>query len=454
LVDSASPGELAKRVATNPNPAGTVPLKLSRKPFWAKGASLAEQAHGLRERVEPAARERGKRIAATALKQLARAPWVRKRFAAAWLLIDRDNQAQDNAERFYDYLQENQPQVNAWFVLNRKSTDWDRLQRKGFKLISHRSPLHAAAVQHCSQLISSQVDHYVVAPIPPGRFPYTWQYTFLQHGVTKDDLSTWINPKPIDLMLTVTPDEHASIVDDYTPYRYTDREIKMTGFPRHDRLLALGNSLAPEQRRVVLVTPTWRRELLGETTGRSNVRDLRADFWHSDYAQQWRGFLESEQLHKAAEEHGWQVIFLPHPNMTDYLDDSPLGDHIHVQRFRDIDVQQLIAEAGVLVTDYSSMAFESAYLQRGVVYFQFDRDEFFSGAHAYRKGTWSYDDSGFGPVTEQVDDAIREVTALMSREGRPDETYAKRMADTFPLRDGLCSQRTYEAIRAMEPKRR
>ena len=39
-----------------------------------------------------------------------------------------------------------------------------------------------------------------------------WRFTFLQHGVTQNDLSRWINDKPIDLVLTATPDEQDGFV--------------------------------------------------------------------------------------------------------------------------------------------------------------------------------------------------------------------------------------------------
>ena len=379
----------------------------------------------------------------------ARLPFLRLRFRDAWLLIDRDDQAQDNAERLYEWIVANRPKTNAWFVLNRDSVDWERLRKAGFRLIAHQSLLHRVALLRAQHVVSSQIDHYIVAPLGWSYGERRWLYTFLQHGVTKDDLSGWINPKPISLMITATPDEQASIVDDGTPYIFTDREVRLTGFPRHDRLLALGEAVPASDRKLILVTPTWRRYLLAESIGRGNARQLRTDFWHTDYAAQWRSVIESPVLHEAAREHGYQILFVPHPNMQDYLDDSPLPDWIEVRRFREIDIQDTLAHAGVLVTDYSSMAFESAYLTRATVYFQFDKAEFFSGSHAYRQGTWDYERDGFGPVTETRDDAVRAVVEAIGTGGVPLEPHASRVAAAFPFRDGRCSERTFEAIAAM-----
>jgi glycosyltransferase involved in cell wall biosynthesis/CDP-glycerol glycerophosphotransferase (TagB/SpsB family) len=392
-----------------------------------------------------------RRLLDAALIRYARSPFPARRYRDAWLLIDRDDQAQDNAERLYSYLRQHEPDVNAWFVLSRDSQDWDRLRRAGFRLLEYQSRQHTIALLNCRHLISSHIDQYIVSPLPKARFGQPgWRYTFLQHGVTKDDLSVWINPKPVDLMITAGPDEHKSIVGDGTPYVYTTHEVVMTGFPRHDRLRELAEQTPVEARRLILVAPTWRRHLAVDRFGAGNNSMHRNDFWQTEYAVAWRSFLESESLRAVAEEHGWEITFVPHPNVQDYLDTSPLSDQITVHRFRDVDIQALLARTGILVTDYSSMAFEAAYLQRPVVYFQFDQAQFFDGNHAYRRGTWDYEASGFGPVTSDVDAATKEVELLVARGGAADDLYAERMAAALPLRDGKCCRRTYEAIRARE----
>ena len=50
-----------------------------------------------------------------------------------------------------------------------------------------------------------------------------------------------------------------------------------------------------------------------------------------------------------------------------------------------------------MITDYSSVAFEMAYLKKAVLYYQFDEEEFFSGKH-WQKGYFDYRKDGFGAV--------------------------------------------------------
>jgi hypothetical protein len=300
-------------------------------------------------------------------------------------------------------------------------------------------------------LLSSQVDHYIVQPLDPKRHGHkSWRFTFLQHGVTKDDLSRWVNRKPISLFITASTDEQESIVGDHTPYIFTGKEVVLTGFPRHDRLLELARS--SQDRSLLLVMPTWRRTLLGDLVNSAggNERQQVQGFWESEYAVNWMSLLNSDRLKGIAEANDLEIVFMPHPNMQGYLDDSPLAEHITVCRYSDTDVQEVLARSALMVTDYSSLAFEMAYIERPVVYFQFDQAEFFAGGHAYRRGSWSYEDDGFGPVTVDTQRALEAIEQAAGQGGAPDETYGPRMRDIFPHRDGQCSERVFQAVLDMD----
>ena len=105
-----------------------------------------------------------------------------------------------------------------------------------------------------------------------------WRFTFPQHGVIKDDLSHWLSNQPFDIFVTSSPDEHASIVDDDTPYTYTAREMRRTGLPRHDRLLRYARELAPSDVQVLLVMPTWRGGLVDTRASQRAERKSRREF--------------------------------------------------------------------------------------------------------------------------------------------------------------------------------
>ncbi|MBC7172310.1 MAG: CDP-glycerol glycerophosphotransferase family protein, partial [Polyangiaceae bacterium] len=112
-------------------------------------------------------------------RALAQTRLVRARFAHAWLFMDRDTQADDNAEHLYRYVRANHPEVNAWFLLRRSSPDWARLSLEGFRLIPFGSLAHRMALLNADHLISSHADHYVLSYLEK-----KWYGDFLRHRTT------------------------------------------------------------------------------------------------------------------------------------------------------------------------------------------------------------------------------------------------------------------------------
>lgn len=386
------------------------------------------------------------------LRKQARSREARATYGRAWVFMDRDTMAQDNAEHLYRWVREHHPEVNAWFSLSPRSADWGRLEAEGFRLVDPQSDVYVMLVLNAERRISSQADHYVVQPVDRERFGAPrGRFAWLQHGVIKDDLSRWLNGKPIGLFVTTTPDEYASVAGDHSPYVFTSKEVVLTGQPRHDRLLELARG-RPRPRRV-LVAPTWRRDLLGEA-GTGNDRQLREGFWDSDYMRGWLRLLDSPELRRWACDHDLTLCFLPHPNLDAHITDG-LPDHVELLRYAGSDVQEVLAGTALMITDYSSLAFEQAYLGRPVLYWQTDGGDIFAGGHIGRRGSWSYVDDGFGPVCG----TLEEVGAALGRlSGSPDgpvaeAVYAERMAAAFPFRDGRCCARVFERIVAMtEPE--
>lgn len=382
------------------------------------------------------------------VRSLAASEKVRKRYHNAWVLIDRDTMARDNAETLYRHLREAHPEINAWFVISRSSPDYARLQADGFRLVAYGTQEHVLLMKNAAHLISSQIDRYIVTPYDFKRYGRNWwRFTFLQHGVTKDDLSHWFNSKTMHLMLTTGKAERDSFVADGTPYKLTSREVAMTGFPRHDDLQRLLEATPDEQRNVVLIMPTWRQYLLTSDTTTSNQRDLAEGFHDTAYFRNWIKLLSSTEIREAAEAAGVELAFAPHPNLQGLLSPGDIPDWVHLISYATDDIKAWIARSALAVTDYSSLAFDAAYVRTPSVYFQFDREEFFAGAHAYRKGYFSYEDNGFGPVVDDADAAIEAIVAAIRSPKSFVEPYADRIESVFAFRDTENSERTVKAIR-------
>lgn len=378
------------------------------------------------------------------VSRLARSALIGRMFTEAWVLMDRDMNANDNAEHLFRYLRRRRRDINAWFVVEKDSSDWKRLRAEGFKrLIPYGSQLWKALCLNAKYIVSSHADAYVYSPfeLSNGEKPQ-WKFIFLQHGVTQNNISSWLNAKHIAGLVATTVDEYASIAGDHSPYKLSSKDVALTGMPRHDMLAKRAAARTLEERKFITIMPTWRQFLVGTAVGPGNRRHRNREFFESEFLRAWLEVLGSPELRQMANDHGCKIVFMPHPNLEGYLPDLHLPEHVGVFSYSEVNVQDVIAQSAVVVTDYSSIAFDAAILRRPVVYYQFDRDMVFGGNHTTKPGYFSYENDGFGPIAldhEQVLEALR--TALEAgKEPGPD--YMRRIERTFVEPGHACSRVT------------
>ena len=362
----------------------------------------------------------------------------------SWIIMDRDVQADDNAEHFYRYMMNYHPERECYFALNSDSHDWNRLEKEGFKLLEFGSHEFEKHLKKASKIISSHFDKYIQDYFKD-EYEHSKKFVFLQHGVIKDDMSNVLMYKRNMLcMITSTSDEYNSIVSNNSRYQLGKKEVVLTGLPRHDLLLK-GNK---SDSRTILIMPTWRVNIVGEEIGNGNERTLNPRFMDTDYAKNWCNFLHSQELASLVKEYGYKVIFAPHKNVEPYLEQFSVPDYISVWNASasDESIQQLFQVAKFMITDYSSVAFEMGLLGKAVLYYQFDRDSIFSGIHIAQEGYFSYERDGFGPVSKTENELIENLKLLLANGGNVSEPYLSNIKNTFLFRDGKNCERVYESI--------
>lgn len=384
--------------------------------------------------------DRAKRIA-----EIARGPEAVQRYAHAWLVMDRPDKADDNGEHFYRFLMQQHHEVNAYFVLARTSPDWDRLATEGFRLLEYGSRELFAATMNSDVRISSDATADVMYPAPreyfgapPGKF------VFLQHGVTKDDLSRWLNPKPIDLVITASTDEYESFAGEQSFYKLRRESVALTGFARYDELTRLSRSSLQTS---ILVMPTWRAKVRDLLQGVPDGERQRV-FESTEYGNHWLSFLRSDRLQELASSFDLDIRVIMHPSLDRLVPDLQLPEGISRVDMESTSFQRLLTDARVFVTDYSSLAFDAAYIDRPTVYYHFDQSTFFTGSHNYRQGYYDYHRDGFGPVSVSEEDAIDSLERMLVG-GLEAQEYRGRARRTFRWRDERNRERIFEAISSL-----
>lgn len=348
----------------------------------------------------------------------------------SWMIMDRKDKANDNAEHFYRYIMQNHPEQEIYFAIAKDSADWQRLSEEGFNLLDYGSPRFIRELKQCTYLASSHLSVWNELVRSKGPQAILNKRTiWLQHGVLCTNVSNVVNTKAIDILVTTTLPEYRSITDPFTNYGLRPSQVLLSGSARHETLIKKDKTIPTEKN--ILIMPTWRTWLNEE-----NILE-------SEYFSRWSNFLKSQDLQDLLKKHGYKLTFAPHPEIRKYLDLFALdNDVITVVREDNFDIQELFARAEIMVTDYSSVAFDMAVLQKNVFYYQFDTDDFY-GKH-YRKGYFDFRQNGFGPVAGSEDELIGELAKYLDDSISFKQRFIQRM-DIFPHSDGHSCQRIYEA---------
>jgi len=363
-----------------------------------------------------------------------------------WLFMDRISKSDDNAEHLYRFVSKNYPEKDIAFVLSIDSPDFERLKQDGFNLLVYGSNEHRRYLKECTKIVSSHADRHVVDYFGDGSLN-SKHFVFLQHGVIKDDLSKWLNTKNrIDIFVTASPKEWGSIASDGNRYKFTKKEVLLTGLPRHDELLRIQAKIAPEN--LIFIMPTWRAGLLNKGMRISDRAGHPNDLSNSIYIKAWREFMNSELLAKSATEKSYKIIFHPHSEMIPHIKEFKVPEWVEINTDNQ-SFQKIFSRAKIMITDYSSAAFDFAFLNKPVLYYQFDEADVFNGTHIYQKGYFDYRKDGFGPVCTTQEALLVELEALLQNNGKSEDVYLERMKQFLPLRDGNCCQRVYDAIVAL-----
>ena len=124
------------------------------------------------------------------------------------------------------------------------------------------------------------------------------------------------------------------------------------------------------------------------------------------------------------------------------------SDRIITAKFPEYDVQELLKESAYLITDFSSIAMDFAYMKKRLMYYQFDYEDFRKGQ--YGEGYFSYENDGFGKVCYTLETALNEIETAVKENFVNQEIYLKRHDEFFDLFDTNNCERNYQAIKELK----
>ena len=178
-------------------------------------------------------------------------------------------------------------------------------------------------------------------------------------------------------------------------------------------------------------------------------KELDRDFKNSTFFNMYSDLLNHPKLIAAAEKYNYSLHLKVHPDMVCTLPHFSFNPYIRIVPLTE-SYRKVFAESNLIITDYSSVAFDFAYLRKTVLYYQADHDEFFSGGHVYTKGYFDYEKNGFGEVEYTLDAMVDRIIEYMINGCVLKEKYAIRIEAMFPFSDKNNCKRVYDAIKQID----
>lgn len=360
-----------------------------------------------------------------------------------WLVCERVGDARDNGYWFFKYLCENHPEIEAVYAIDKKSVDYPKVTALG-KVIQFGSFKHWLYYWTAKRNVSSQKEgkpNAALCFILEVYLGLRKNRAYIRHGICKDD-QKWVyyDVTKMNMFATAAKREYDFVCE---RFGYPDGHVQLTGLCRFDNLKRLH-----EVKRQILVMPTmreWLRVISSDTLKYEGTME----FTESEYYKTWTSFLGSERLHKMLDAYDMDLLFFPHASMQHYIDQFKSGSkHIIIANAKEYDVQQLLMESSVLITDYSSIYMDFAYMEKPLLYYHFDYEKYRRGQ--YQDGYYSYENDGFGKVVAKEDELFTELEAILNNGIKMPEVYLNRVKTFFAFHDNKNCERTFDAIKRIK----
>lgn len=365
--------------------------------------------------------------------------WLLKpitRKLGVWIFFEKNaNSAHDNAFWLYRWVRENVPTQRIFYVIKDTSPEYQNLMKSDLKekVLIFNSFAYMFWMFSAELLISSDTKYHSYSlhqkGTPLGRSLRKKRAVFLQHGVNgfKYVPNFYKSRGLIDLIVSTNPIERSIILNEWG---YSEDEIIDAGLARWDGYENQAHTISKKQ---ILLMPTWR----------TNLEDVtKHTFKDSTYFNVYHKLLSDPELSRILKEKNAEVLFYLHPVFRKYselFDDAVSG--VHVLDYLSDNLTESILSSSILISDYSSVIWDFFRMQKPVLLFQFDLDNYLATEGTYL----DFNDDLVGPSFERIDELLPALEKTLDSQFELDNKYTNLASKLFQSYDSI-SATLYEAI--------
>lgn len=367
-------------------------------------------------------------------------PYFKKK--KIWLMLDKLYKGGDSCEYLYRYSAKLNDGVTRYYVIDKNTPDYKKLVKDGYKPLVTNSLMHKLAFLNADLVLITNSHLFPFNGFTKDKSKYfrgfcNFSSMCLQHGLSVQKCAM-AQRRIIDNTtgyFLASKYEYENLSKHAYGYGGFD-VLKMTGIGRYDGLIS-------NDKKQILLSPTWRMyNALPVTTSEGEQRGYNPEFKNTTYYHVYNNLINHERLIECAKKTGYKIKFLLHPILSSQVDDFTPNSEVEViPSVGNLSYEKILTESSLMVTDYSGVQFDFAYMRKPIVYFHPEE----LPPH-YEDGIFFYDTMGFGEICTKTEQLVDLLCDYMEHGCKMKEKYVERADDFFEYDDHNNCERIYHEI--------
>ncbi len=211
-------------------------------------------------------------------------------------------------------------------------------------------------------------------------------------------------------------------------YGYDKKHLFSFGYPHTDRLMSVPS-------RQILVCPALRRSF-----GKYSRIGYQA-FTTEPLYSVFNALINDKRLLSYLDRYLCNIVLILPEEFAkkEYLWNK--SEKVTVSSFEELGYKETIEKSAMLITDYSNIAFDFAYMHKPIIYYQNPNVSCQDNI-----STFSYREQGFGTVVTDIDTLVEEIRKVIESDFKMSSEYTARREDFFAFIDRNSCTRIANAI--------
>lgn len=355
---------------------------------------------------------------------------LRNKQEKIWLYTDSPSVLYDNGLLQFMHDVKIQDGIRRYYVMTNpeiQNVQIDNLDSN--QIVSYGSSKHISLFFRAEKLLTSFSDEEVIWPFNNEKYMkslrglFNAEIIYLQHGVLHAHLP-WYYSKytsMVDKVVVSTKFEIANFVKNYD---YRQSELIEAGMPRYDFL-----NREQDNTGNILFAPSWRSYLVGTDAEMSTRRVAAIDkIVHSSYIEGIEELLNDEKLEAYLGKNNLFIDVKMHPEFYRTYGNDILtlkSEHVRVAD-ENVDMNNY----ALLITDFSSLLYDFVYMNKPIIYYIPDLDEFLSGMNHYRELDIPLEE-GMGFFSDDAQCIVDYLEKHYSQRFRVEDKYSDKYDDFY-----------------------